>query len=204
MSSPASSSPSANSQYHSGSLPSPISPEKQAVAQQLQEENPDFLMQGVNASVAQMSPRTVRTTLNTYSSISKPILWGIAQGLAETLEVQMEQEKEHKAVRVRTKLMLHECIEELEQRLEVAQQESRQFASPPGYSVNNDKYPNLFIHADNSSLRVAHWIKELKDGHVLRYYLGQPTCEDPWVFEIYAQPWHAQEGQCITALPAWF
>jgi hypothetical protein len=101
-----------------------MSPEKQAIAQQLQEENPDFLMQGVNTSVAQMSPCTVRTTLDTYSSISKPILWGIAQGLAETLEVQMEQEKEHEAVRVRTKLTLHECIEELEQRLEVAQQES--------------------------------------------------------------------------------
>ena len=76
--------------------------------------------------------------------------------------------------------------------------------TPPGYSINNDKYPNLFIHADNGSLHVAHWIKELEDGRVLGYYLDQPTCEDPWVFEVYAQPWCAQEGQRITALPAWF
>ena len=66
--------------------------------------------------------------------------------------------------------------------------------APEGYSINNDKYPNLFIHADDGSLRIAHWIKELEDGHVLSYYLGQPTCEDPWVFKVYATPWHSQEG----------
>jgi hypothetical protein len=46
MSSPTSSSHSANSQYHSGSLLSPMSSEEQAVAQWLWEEDPDFLMQG--------------------------------------------------------------------------------------------------------------------------------------------------------------
>jgi hypothetical protein len=36
----------------------------------------------------------------------------------------MEQEKEREAVWVGTELVLHECIEELENQLEVAQQES--------------------------------------------------------------------------------
>jgi hypothetical protein len=151
-----------------------------------------------------MSPHTVRTTLEAYPNISRPILWGIAQGLCETLETRLEVEKKREAVRIGTELALHEHIEELEGRLDVAQQESRQFAAPSGYSVNNDKYPNLFIHVDDGSLRVAHWIKELEDGRILGYYLGQPTCEDPWVFKVYAQPWRAQEGQHITALPAWF
>jgi hypothetical protein len=181
-----------------------MSPEEWVGAQRLWEEDPDFLMQGVNAPVVQMSPHTVCTTLEAYPNISRPILWGIAQGLCETLETQLEVEKEREAVRIGTELALHERIEELEGWLDVAQQESQQFAAPPGYSVNNDKYPNLFIHADDSSLRIAHWIKELEDSHILGYYLGQPTCEDPWVFEVYAQPWRAQEGQRVTALPTWF
>jgi hypothetical protein len=181
-----------------------MSPEEQVGAQRLQEEDPDFLMQGVNAPVAQMSPRTVRTTLEAYPNISRPILRGIAQGLCETLETRLEVEKEREAVRIGTERALHKHIEELEKRLDVAQQESQQFAAPPGYSVNNDKYPNLFIHVDNGSLCVAHWIKELEDGRILGYYLGQPTCEDPWVFEVYAQPWRAQEGQHVSTLPAWF
>ena len=75
-----------------------MSPEERANAQRLREEDPDFLMQGVQAPVAQMSPWTVRTTLEAYPGISKPILQGITQGLCETLEACMEQEKEREAI----------------------------------------------------------------------------------------------------------
>jgi len=46
------------------------------------------------------------------------------QGLYETLQAHIEQEKEQEAVQTGTELMLHEHIEELEGQLEVAQQES--------------------------------------------------------------------------------
>jgi hypothetical protein len=82
-------------------------------------------MQGVYTPVTQMSPCTVRNTLEAYPNISKPILRGIAQGLCETLQVHIEQEKEWEAVQVGTELMLHECIKELEGQLDVPQQESQ-------------------------------------------------------------------------------
>jgi hypothetical protein len=49
-----------------------MSPEEQAVAQQLQEEDLDFLMQGVNTPVAQMLPYTICTTLNVTAETMSP------------------------------------------------------------------------------------------------------------------------------------
>jgi hypothetical protein len=75
--------------------------------------------------------------------------------------------------------------------------------APEGFKPNNDKYPMLYITTTPNEMHPTYWIQECMDGKVLSRYCGQPLGEDPWVFNVYAQPL-VNASSPITALPSWY
>jgi hypothetical protein len=97
---------------------------------------------------------------------------------------------------------LQERVKILEQQLNRATHPSPDEA-PEGFSLNNSRYPMLYITVTPREMRPAYWIQETSDGKVLGRYWGQPANEDPWVFEVYTQPLLEPEHP-ITAIPSWY
>jgi hypothetical protein len=61
----------------------------------------------------------------------------------------------------------------------------------------------LYITTTPNEMCPVYWIRECTDGKVLGRYCSQPLGEDPWVFNVYAQPL-IDASSPITALPSWY
>jgi hypothetical protein len=167
-----------------------------------------------------MSPRTVAITLAQFPNLDSNVLRGICKGLCQTLEVCAADHVEQTgALQDRIQTLestlqdrtndhetltetLQECVEILEQQLDRTIHPSPDNA-PEGFSLNNGRYPMLYITVAPREMRPVYWIWETSDSKVLGRYRGQPANEDPWVFEVYAQLLLEPEYP-ITTIPSWY
>jgi hypothetical protein len=168
----------------------------------------------------QMSPHTIATTLAQFPNLDSNVLRGICKGLCKTLEyhaashveqtgalqdqIQMLESTLHNRTNDHETLTktLQEHIEILEQQLDRTIHPSPD-DTPEGFSLNNGRYPMLYITVVPWEMWPAYWIRETSDSKVLSRYRGQSTNEDPWVFEVYTQPLLEPEHP-ITAIPSWY
>jgi hypothetical protein len=142
-----------------------------------------------------MSPCTVASTLDNHPNLDSNILRALCTGLCNTLEAWGKQTQAQVQV-------YEECIEGLEMQLDCARHPHADNA-PDGFKPNDDKYPMLYITTTPNEMRPAYWIWECMDGKVLGRYCSQPLNEDPWVFNVYAQPL-IDVSSPITAIPSWY
>jgi hypothetical protein len=164
-----------------------------------------------------MSPCTIATTLAQFPNLNSNVLRGICKGLCQTLEFcSADHIKQTRALQDRIQTLestlqdrtndhetlaktLQERVEILEQQLDHATHPSPDDA-PEGFSLNDGRYPMLYITVAPREMQPAYWIQETSDSKVLSRYQGQPASEDPWVFEVYVQLLLEPEYP-ITAIP---
>jgi hypothetical protein len=129
---------------------------------------------------ARMSPCTIASTLNNHPNLDSNILWARGTGLCNTLEARGEQTQAQVQI-------YEERIKGLEMQLDRARHPHADDA-PDGFKPNDNKYPMLYITTTPNEMCPTYWIRECMDSKVLGRYHGQPLDEDPWVFDVYAQP----------------
>jgi hypothetical protein len=140
-----------------------------------------------------LSPRTIRTTLQTQTNIDNEMLHGIAN-LLQTIT---NREASTSVATKHYKDRLHH----LEQKVLHYEQT---FNEPPeGYEVNDGKVTNFHILVSGGLYQEAKWVRLNDDGTVSGYHSGQGPNERPYVIDLYTAPDYSVDSP-LEPLPAWF
>jgi hypothetical protein len=141
-----------------------------------------------------LSPRTVRTTLQTATNIDNTMLRTIANGLLQTIA---DREASTSVATKRYEDHLHH----LEQR--VLHYEETFNHPPEGFEVNDGKVTNFQIPVGDGLYQEAKWIRLNDDGTVSGYLTTHGPNQQPFTINLYAAPDHSINPP-IEPLPAWF
>jgi hypothetical protein len=141
-----------------------------------------------------LSPCTIQTTLQTQLDLDTVLLWGIANGLLQTIT------NGEADTAVATK-WYEDCLHSLEQR--VLHHEENFNEPPMGYTLNNGKVSDFHIPVGGGLYQEAKWIRLNDDGTVSGYLSTQGPNEQPYIIDLYVTPNYSIDSP-ITALPAWF
>jgi hypothetical protein len=146
------------------------------------------------SSPMRLSPRTVRSTLDTNSNIDNAMLRTIANGHLQTIT-------DHEAsVSMATK-RYEDCLHHLEQK--VLHYEETFNHPPPGYELNTGKIANFQIPVGDGLYQEAKWIRLNDDGTVSGYHSTQGPNQQPYTIDLYASPDYSVDSP-LEPLPAWF
>jgi hypothetical protein len=141
-----------------------------------------------------LSPRTIRTTLQTQLNIDNGMLRNITNGLLQTIA------DREMSTSVATK-RYEDRVHHLEQPVLHYKQT---FNDPPmGYEVSNRKVTNFQIPVGEGLYQEAKWIDLNDDGTVSGYHSGQEPNEQPYIIDLYATPDYSVDSP-LEPLPAWF
>jgi hypothetical protein len=141
-----------------------------------------------------LSPRTIRTTLETNVDIDNTMLRTIANGLLQTIA------NREASTSVATK-RYEDRLHHLEQK--VLHYEGTFNHAPEGYELNNSKISNFHIPVGNRLYQEAKWIRLNDDGTVSGYHSGQGPNQRPFIIDLYAAPDYSANSP-LKPLPAWF
>jgi hypothetical protein len=141
-----------------------------------------------------LSPRTVRTTLETNSDIDNAMLRTIANGLLQTI-ADCEA-----SISVATK-RYEDRLHHLEQK--VLHYEGTFNHPPEGYKLNDGKVVNFQIPVGEGLYQEAKWIRLNDDGTVSGYHSGQGPNQRPYIIDLYAAPDYSVDTP-LEPLPTWF
>jgi hypothetical protein len=141
-----------------------------------------------------LSPRTVRTTLQTQTNIDNGMLRTIANSLLQTIT-------DCKAsISVATK-RYEDRLHHLEQWVLHYEQT---FNEPPmGYELNAGKVSNFQIPVGEGLYQEAKWVHLNDNGTISGYHTGQGPNEQPFIIDLYAAPDYSIDS-LLEPLPAWF
>jgi hypothetical protein len=147
-----------------------------------------------SSSPMPLSPRTVRTTLQTQTDIDNGMLCSIANGLLQTIA------NREVSTSMATK-WYEDRVHHLEQRVLHYEQT---FNEPPtGYELNNGKVSNFQIPVSDGLYQEAKWICLNDDGTVSSYHSGQGPNDQPYIIDLYTAPNYSVDSP-LEPLPAWF
>jgi hypothetical protein len=141
-----------------------------------------------------LSPRTVRTTLQSNIDIDNTMLQTIANGLLQTIA------DREASTSVATK-RYEDCLHHLEQR--ILHYEATFNHPPEGYEINNGKVANFQIPVGDGLYQEARWIRLNDDGTVSGYLSTHGPNQQPFTINLYATPDHSTESP-LEPLPPWF
>jgi hypothetical protein len=141
-----------------------------------------------------LSPRTVRTTLQSNIDIDNTMLRNIANGLLQTIA------DREASMSVATKCY-EDRLHHLEQR--ILHYEATFNHPPEGYENNNGKVTNFQIPVGDRLYQEAKWICLNDDGTVLGYLSTHGPNQQPFTINLYAAPDHSTDSP-LKPLPAWF
>jgi hypothetical protein len=141
-----------------------------------------------------LSPRTVRTTLQTQTNIDNGMLRTIANSLLQTIT-------DCKAsISVATK-RYEDRLHHLEQWVLHYEQT---FNEPPmGYKLNAGKVSNFQIPVGEGLYQEAKWVHLNDNGTISGYHTSQGPNEQPFIIDLYAAPDYSIDS-LLEPLPAWF
>jgi hypothetical protein len=141
-----------------------------------------------------LSPRTVRTTLQSNIDIDNTMLRSIANGLLQTIA---NREASTSMATKRYEDHLHH----LEQRI---LHYKATFNHPPeGYTLNNGKIANFQIPVGDGLYQEAKWIRLNDNGTVSGYLSSHGPNQQPFTIDLYAAPDYSTDSP-LEPLPAWF
>jgi hypothetical protein len=141
-----------------------------------------------------LSPRTVRTTLETNSDIDNTMLHTIANGLLQTIA------DGEASISVATK-RYEDRLHHLEQK--VLHYEGTFNHPPEGYELNAGKVTNFQIPVGDGLYQEAKWVCLIDDGTVSGYHGAQGPNQQPYIIDLYAAPDYSVDSP-LEPLPAWF
>jgi hypothetical protein len=141
-----------------------------------------------------LSPRTIRTTLETNTDINNAMLWTIANGLLQTIT-------DRKASISMATKHYKDRLHHLEQK--VLHYEGTFNHPPEGYELNNGKVVNFHIPVSEGLYQEAKWIQLNDDGTVLGYHSGQGPNQRPYIIDLYVAPDYSVDTP-LEPLPTWF
>jgi hypothetical protein len=141
-----------------------------------------------------LSPRTIRTTLQTQTNINNEMLCGIANGLLQTI-----------ADREASTSVATKCYEDRLHHLEqkVLHYEQTFNEPPEGYELNDKKVTKFHIPVGGGLYQEAKWVQLNDDGTVSGYHSSQGPNERPYVIDLYAAPDYSVDSP-LEPLLAWF
>jgi hypothetical protein len=141
-----------------------------------------------------LSPHTIQTTLQTQLDLDTVLLWGIANGLLQTIS-NWEAET---AVSMK---QYEDRLHSLEQR--VLHYETTFNEPPTGYVLNDGKVSDFHIPVSGGLYQEVKWIWLNDDGTVSGYLSTQDPNKQPHIINLYIIPNYSIDSP-ITALPTWF
>jgi hypothetical protein len=147
-----------------------------------------------SSSPMPLSPRTVRSTLQSNTNIDNTMLRTITNGLLQTIA-------DCKASTSVATKCYEDCLHHLEQK--VLHYEETFNHPPPGYELNNGKIANFQIPVGNGLYQEAKWIWLNDDGTVSGYHSTQGPNQQPYTIDLYALPDFSVNSP-LEPLPAWF
>jgi hypothetical protein len=140
-----------------------------------------------SSTLMPLSPRTVRTTLQSNINIDNTMLRTIANGLLQTIA---DREASTSVATKRYEDRLHHY--------------EATFNHPPeGYEINNGKVANFQIPVGDGLYQEARWIRLNDDGTVSGYLSTHGPNQQPFTIDLYAAPDHSTESP-LEPLPPWF
>jgi hypothetical protein len=141
-----------------------------------------------------LSPRTIRTTLQSTTNIDNTMLRTITNGLLQTIA---DREASTSVATKRYEDRLHH----LEQK--ILHYEATFNHPPVGYEVNNGKVANFQIPVGDGLYQEAKWVRLNDDGTVSGYLDTHSPNQQPFTIDLYATPDYSVDSP-VEPLPAWF
>jgi hypothetical protein len=141
-----------------------------------------------------LSPRTIRTTLQSNVDIDNTMLRSIANGLLQTIA---DREASTSVATKRYEDRLHH----LEQK--ILHYEATFNHPPEGYVLNNGKIANFQIPVGDGLYQEAKWIRLNDNGTVSGYLTSHGPNQQPFTIDLYAAPDYSTDSP-LEPLPTWF
>jgi hypothetical protein len=141
-----------------------------------------------------LSPRTIRSMLQSQADINNDMLWSIANGLLQTIA---DREASTSVATKRYKDRLHHLKQK------VLHYEETFNHPPEGYELNAGKVTNFQIPVGDGLYQEAKWIRLNDNGTVSGYHSAQGPNQQPYTIDLYAAPDYSIDSP-LEPLPVWF